>query len=50
MNDKDIAEWKIRHRGLCLALNQDFAQRTGFKPVVLNRGSWLSFFRLSLTL
>ena len=30
--DKDIAVWKMRSRGLCLAHNQDFAKRRELKP------------------
>ena len=33
MWDKDIVNWKIRSRGLCLAHNQDFArQGEGLNP------------------
>ena len=32
--DKDIVEWKIRSRGQCLALKQDFAQGKGLERKV----------------
>ena len=39
--DKDITEWKIRSRGLCLASNQDFAKgRRGLKLKV-KKCKWL---------
>ena len=34
MWDKDIVKWKIRRRGLVLALNKDFAKGRGLKPKV----------------
>ena len=32
--DKDIVDWKIRNRGLCLAYNQDFATGKELNPKV----------------
>ena len=41
MWDKDIVEWKIKSRCLCLALDQDFATGRGLEPKVKSETSAL---------